>query len=367
MPGPAQPGDLPELVRTKYSNLESVDWWRNLQIDGLVLYAWGHPKFRHVARAVHEAGIRLVLNQDSGGWVSPRLGLRPWLGEQARLTGAGRVPGGRLHFIGQVAKGLSVGVLYTDRFRRRHFSYGDRIAAVSPVASERYQRLMECYGFRDSNRRVELLPHPVDPKFLYRGGKKERRLIAVGRWQDERQKRTRFLIEVLDRVLAKDTVLGVDLVGDPGANLIRWYSGLPLSLRGRIRLHGRVEPHVLVEMFEVSQVLYCSSAFESFHIASGEALCCGNSVVSSRSVSLASFEWFTGEGDGSLARHDQPGSHVAAILAELDRWQRGEHDASRISARWTTRLHAPQVAARVLAMFEEERGQAGEEAGNVRE
>ena len=90
MPGERKPEDEADLIRTDYANLESADWWRAQHLDGVVLYAWGRPKFRKVAAAIHAAGIFLVLNQDNGGLVSPLAGFRDWLEEQWILAGQGR-------------------------------------------------------------------------------------------------------------------------------------------------------------------------------------------------------------------------------------------------------------------------------------
>ena len=78
MPGPRQPEDQADLIRTDYANLESADWWRSLNLDGVVLYAWGQPRFRKVAAAIRAADVTLVLNQDNGGLVSPLAGFRDW-------------------------------------------------------------------------------------------------------------------------------------------------------------------------------------------------------------------------------------------------------------------------------------------------
>ncbi len=132
-----------------------------------------------------------------------------------------------------------------------------------------------------------------------------------------------------------------------------WHRGLGPEVRERVTLHGRKLPGEVVGLFDVAQVSYCPSAFESFHIASAEALCCGCSVVGGRSVSLASFEWFTGEGDGRLAASDDAEGHAGAILDELTAWSAGERDPGIISQRWSSRLHAPRVAEQVLGLFEE--------------
>lgn len=146
MPGPARPDDLEELVRTDGRNLESADWWRQHDLDGVVLYAWGRPRFRKVAAAIHDAGIFLVLNQDSGGMVSPLAGVRGWLAEQRVLSGAGKAPGGWMRFAKLAGRGLTLGLAVTDPLRAGHLKQGDIIACVSPAAAGHYRRLCGLYG-----------------------------------------------------------------------------------------------------------------------------------------------------------------------------------------------------------------------------
>ena len=140
MPGERKPEDETDLIRTEFTNLESVDWWRGQDLDGVVLYAWGRPKFRKVAAAIHEAGIFLVLNQDNGGLVSPLAGFRDWLEEQWILSGQGRGLGTWLRFLKLVLRGLSVGLLLTDPLRAAHLKHGNVIACVSPKAAEHSRR-----------------------------------------------------------------------------------------------------------------------------------------------------------------------------------------------------------------------------------
>ncbi len=357
MPGERRPDDLDELIRTDFANLESPDWWSAHALDGVVLYAWGRPKFRKVAEAIRQAGIRLVLNQDSGGLVSPRCGIRAWLEEQWILSGAGRVPRGWLKYLELLARGLTVGLLVTDPLRARHLRQGDWIAAVSPRAAEHYRKLCTSYVGSGMEKRVTFVPHPVSPVFALRGGSRNPRVVAVGRWDDERQKRTSLLMQVVELLLTRSPVVGVDLVGVAGDALEAWQANLDASVRDRVVVHGRRSPAEIVDLLNRAQVSYCPSAFESFHIASGEALCCGCSVVAGRSVSMASFEWFVGEGDGRLADRDDVDGHADALLEELGAWTDNKRDAGKISARWTARLHAPCVAERVLGLFREGDGE----------
>jgi hypothetical protein len=350
MPGERKPEDEADLIRTDYHNLESPEWWRAQQLDGVVLYAWGRPKFRKVAAAIHEAGIFLVLNQDSGGLAGPLAGLRDWTEEQWILAGQGRGAGAWLRFLKLVLRGLSVGLMLTDPLRAAHLKQGDVIACVSPKAAASYRKLCRIYGGAALADRVRVIPHAVEPRFHYSGGRKIRQVACVGRWHDAVQKRPWLLMEVISSLVAVDHDLSVVIIGRETSELVHWHQCLPANARSRVRLTGKVGRDELADTFRESQVFYSPSAFESFGIAAAEALCSGCTVVAGRSVSMASFEWFVSENSGTLATMNQASGHLQALREELDLWHHGGHDPARIASVWCERLHADKVAKRLLEL-----------------
>ena len=206
MPGERMPEDLADLIRTDYGNLESVDWWKSQRLDGVVLYAWGRPKFRKIAKAIRDAGIFLVLNQDNGGLISPMAGFRRWVDEQWIMTGRGRNLMQVITFAKLVIRGMSLGILLTDPLRAMHLKQGNVIACVSPKAAEYYRRICRIYGGRELADRVQVVPHPVESQFHLPSGVSKRRQIAcVGRWQDLVQKRPALMQAVIHGLLEKDT------------------------------------------------------------------------------------------------------------------------------------------------------------------
>jgi glycosyltransferase involved in cell wall biosynthesis len=356
MPGEKKPEDEADLIRTDYRNLESAEWWRGQDLDGVVLYAWGSPKFRKVAAAIHEAGIFLVLNQDNGGLVSPLAGLRDWIEEQRILAGQGRGVGAWLRFLKLTLKGLSVGLVLTDPLRAAHLKQGDVIACVSPQAAEHYRKLCGIYGGTDLAARVRVIPHAVESRFRFSGAPKRRQVACVGRWQDVVQKRPWLLMEVLETLLGSDDEISVVIAGTATGELTAWHHALDDARRSRVQLRGRVDRDELAEILDQSQVFYSPSAFESFGIAAAEALCAGCSVVAGRSVSMASFEWFVSEHSGMLAERDDAPRHLKALHEELDRWDQGARDPERTARVWCGRLHADQVARSVVRWLCESEG-----------
>ena len=350
MPGERRADDESDLIRTDYSNLESVSWWKSHGLDGLVLYAWGAPRYRKIARAARDAGVFLVLNQDNGGLVSPLAGPMSWLAEQRNLGGCEQGAGGWLRFFGLVARGMTVGLALIDPLRAQHLKFGNVIACVSPRAAEYYRRLCRIYGGGRLAGRVMVLPHGVATGFKWTGRTKKRQIVCVGRWEDTAQKRPGLLSAVVGKLLESDEGVTVIIAGKLDQSLDSWYAKLEGGIRDRVKVLGRVGRNELSGLMDESEVFYSPSAFESFGIAAAEALCCGCSVVAARSVSMASFAWFTGESSGQLAQLDDAEGHVAALTAELGEWANGRRDAARISAIWCERLHADKLAARIAEL-----------------
>ncbi len=356
MPGERQPEDQTDLIRTDFSNLESSEWWRSLNLDGVVLYAWGRPKYRKVAAAIHQAGIYLVLNQDNGGLVSPLSGFNGWLSEQWILAGQGRGPNAWLRFLKLTLKGLSAGLILTDPLRAHHLKQGDVIACVSPKAAEHYRKLCRIYGGADLANRVRVIPHAVESRFHFSDAPKLRQVACVGRWQDVVQKRPWLLMEVIEMLIGSDEAVSVVIAGTATRELTAWHHAMDETMRSRVQLRGRLGRDELAVILAESQVFYSPSAFESFGIAAAEALCSGCSVVAGRSVSMASFEWFVEKNSGSLSLADTADGHLRALRSELNAWDTGLRNPHEISTIWSARLHADSLAAEVAKMARNRRG-----------
>ena len=80
----------------------------------------------------------------------------------------------------RILRGLTLGLLVTDPLRRRHLAQGKWIACVSPRAAEHYRRLCAIYGGEGLRKKVMLLPHPVEGRFVYSGENKSERVVCLG-------------------------------------------------------------------------------------------------------------------------------------------------------------------------------------------
>lgn len=303
MPLPWHDDDQPEhIIRTTPAHLRNPRWWRSLGIDALMLYSWGDPRYTAIARAVHKAGIPLIIQLDFNGAFLPTekfpRTLRQWL---------------------------------IDTLRALHLRYAD-VLSTSPRGKE-YLRHARRYGPAFADKCHPLIT-PVAPCFRYNGGSKEARVICVGNWQEE-VKRPGFLMETLQHLLALHPHVGIDICGPAPASMESWHAQLLPASRERVILHGTVTHANLASLYNAAQISLCTSASEGTHNASGEALCCGCSIVTTnRPERLPMVHWYTTRQSGLIAGSDTPQAVAKALADELAHWQAGQRDPAAIAAAW---------------------------------
>lgn len=351
MPGPPMEGDCTDdLIRTEYHNLEDPAWWRAQKGEGVVFYAWGAARYFPVARAIRQAGYKLVSHIDSSGTFGIAAGPMEYWRANWRIQNAlGITPSSLAVFLAKFFSSFTWSWVKHDWGRARHLRQADLIGAVSPLAVDRIRRACQMYGGPELASRVRLIPHPVGLHMSYSGEAKSPRVIAVGRWlpEDWRQKNPALLLEVLTRLLAARSDLECVVVGRMQEALRAKFLEAAGENCSRLRLLGYVPNRDLSAWLQSSQVALCTSTHESFHIASAEALCCGCSVVAPDFGELPSLQWFAGESCGQLGA---PSAHAIAqaVLDELILWQNHRRNAKRIADIWGSRLHADQVARLIL-------------------
>ncbi len=332
---PVTPHKGAPLIVGTLSDMSCPQWWRDHGPALVVLYAWGMPRYTSIAKAIRDAGIRLQVQFDSDGVVSPRVD--PWLYFYS-IYWTYREHGyrNRLRAFPGILAGLNwawhwINPFAYDRPMVRHLEQADWIALESPLAAIRVRQFL-CDMARPSLAdRVIVNPHPVADDFRYHGKAKGDEIIAVGRWQSA-QKDPALLLRVLQEVLHRHPGWSATLIGSGDEFLKRTISVWPEPLRRRVRILGKIPHELLIPELQHARILLATSRYESFHIAAAEALCCGASVVGL--AHLASFCHFVSVQSGSLAVTRRCADLVSAVSAEIHAWQTGMRDPEAISAYW---------------------------------
>jgi hypothetical protein len=187
-----------------------------------------------------------------------------------------------------------------------------------------------------------MIPHPVAPYLRYDGSPKKSRIVCVGRWDDHVQKNPALAVSAIIYVLSRRPECDAVFIGSGRACIesLAGEAGLPAD---RILILDKLRHPELVGYFQSAQVSLCSSYYESGHIVSEEALCCGCSVVAPDLPALPSLKYYVSRQSGRLggSTADTLG---AALLEEIDCWASGGRDAAAISRQWCYELHADRIA-----------------------
>lgn len=349
MPGPVMANDQTEdLIRTDYKNLEDPEWWRQLGGKGVVLYAWGMGKYRKIAEAIRKSGMILVSHLDTGGILGIINGIPEYSGSLWRctLSNSNSYLVASLQYATRFCYAVSIGLIRNDLGRAIHLQYADIIGSTSPIALERIKNVCRIYGGDDLASRVHLIPHPNASYMTTGDTVKERLMVAIGRWDDEKVKGTEILKETCKILLEKDADLQIEIYGPRPVSMDNWHKCLDPQTRKRLHLVGLVPNIELRKALQRAQVELCTSLTESNHTVSAEALCCGCSVVGPDVPEIPSMKWFTTP-YGTLTPRTAEALSLG-VLAELKAWDKADRIPSVISDHWTKIFHAPNVARRIL-------------------
>jgi len=350
MPGDPRENDCHDLIRVPYFLLQSIDWWKSQNIGAVVFYSWGSPKYWKIARAIKKANIKLMINLDSGGYYSilqNPLFLARFSFLQA-INNNGFLKGG---FLAMFRMLRDLFLPYHELFRLFHLHQADLLLAVSPLALDRIRQFLGIFCQHKLAQRLRFIPHPVSDSALYRGKPKQNLVVALGRWTaSDWQKNPELHIQILSLFLEKNIYFKAVITGPFDPTFEALLTPLRPDIRSRLVLTGRLPNEQVLKILDEAKISIALTRHESFHIATGEALCCGCSIVTYPSSMLPSMQYFMENGDGTMAKSINPADILHALDVEADLWHSGRRDPFQISVFWQRRLHASNVALAVAAL-----------------
>jgi hypothetical protein len=357
--GPAFEGDLPGIVRAEKLELESADWWRALELDGVIMMAWGRHRETPMVRAIAASGTPLVLHIDGSGNGFPLFDQIETLKTFWRAErGTGRVWPSRCAGFVTTATTQGVKLLLRHTYLKyRHLRYPTVVTLQTPTSLERHQRLCSFFGGKNHGIRLKLAGCHIPSTFEWNPSvAKEKRIISIGRWEDLKQKRAYVLMPVCAAIARSHPDLEIDIFGTRTEALANWHSGLEPGLQGRIHLHGVQPGPVVFQAAQKAQISFFPSSQESLLLALFETLACGASTVGLDSPDLPGTRWAADSQHADLAECDTTEAFVAALDRGLRKWERGEYSARQISGFWVPRTRVERVLGIMLDAVTEAKG-----------
>lgn len=351
--GPARPEQLTTITRGTWEQLQNQEWWASLQLDGLVFYTWGNPKYQAMVKAAMGAGIRVAQVTDTQGIMSPVSDLAAHI--QAEHAHYWHEPTWKriLRTLAKLPFTLTARVAFRDLRYAQMISCSDFFFAATPRAAERYEKFVRRLRGSEAAKRVRFVPIPVNFHFNYSTDyPKLEEVVAVGRW-DNLQKRTPLLMGTISQALRHRPSIKFRIFGQTTQELKAWHLQLPSNLRDQVVLEGIVPNSELAVAYQRARIMLVSAAYEGCHNSSAEAVCSGATIVAVRSPFLGALEWHAGKKSGRLAERATPESLAQTLLDEMATWDQGERDPVAICEAWTRELHPDRVATKILNIFGE--------------
>lgn len=309
MPLPVREDDLStsDLLRVPPHLLYRAAWWKKQEIDAVILYSWGDPRYTGIAKAIRRAGLKLIIHFDSSGE----------LHEHLQRSG------------NKIVNRLKDYLI--NKLRSLHLGYAHTISTSLPcIKAFRHDR---SYGAAIADKCREF-PTPVDSCFQYNGREKEERIICTGNWSHA-VKRASIMTATVQKLLAAHNSVQVDICGTFSPEIQCWHAKLPMHIQQRIFLHGMCTHEQLSKLYMAARIALCTSESEGSHGASAEALCCGCSVVCPPRPLLSVVRWYTSRNSGTVSAEDTSDSLSLALCRELQQWQQGSRNPQQIAAAWS--------------------------------
>lgn len=313
----------------------SASFWARAELDFLIVYTWlGQVP---VVVAAREAGLPVVAKADSDGLLSARH--HPWANFQ-RMVLPATSRSGRIRAIWHWVKKI----LVLDPSYLLEVARSCQEATVTFIESDQARRhllrSLVSYGLPVDPDKVRALPNPVQRHFLCSVGiERERRVVAIGRWDDP-PKGVDLLLRVAKRVVAERPDVTVSIVGP-------WSQGTNASLPPGIKWTGYVPNAELVEHLSSARTVLCTSRWEGAPIAVLEGLARGCTVVGPPLPSLISF--VAGGKYGRISKRRSARAVAESVLMEMVAWDEGLRSPEEIAAVWQPRLDPSSVAREMLS------------------
>jgi glycosyltransferase involved in cell wall biosynthesis len=183
-------------------------------------------------------------------------------------------------------------------------------------------------------------------------GQRKEKVVAVARWNAVRHKRPHLLMKVVEGVLARDNSVSFEIYGVAPDFMARWHDNLPAPIKARVTLGGWQSIQTVSAAIRESMILYCPSASEGLPVPVGEALSAGCTVAGLDAEEVPGLFWAMREGDGTGTKKDSVDAHVAAVIAELGKWRKGQHEPVSSAKKWSQWFSAPEFCRHLIEVIE---------------
>ncbi|CAM8619950.1 RfaG Glycosyltransferase [Candidatus Methylacidiphilaceae bacterium] len=268
---------IPPVLWVSQQDVRDPLWWQSQKPDLVILGLWTRPKYDPIRRAALSATPHVVERADSDGMRTASCGLLTYAKRRfdyfRDLTyhwpSLLSIPASIFYSFASI-----LATPWIETRLARTLKLLPAVAVETPHATALWKSLATRLGINPQ--KIHCIPHPIqtdifkfDPTI-----QKKNQIISVGRWESY-QKNLPLLLKTLRAFLNKNSSWISLVIG----------SGLPpRSPHPRITFLPSLPPSDLARHMQESKVFFFSSRFESFGLASAEALACGCATLDPKSL-----------------------------------------------------------------------------------
>jgi glycosyltransferase involved in cell wall biosynthesis len=338
------------VIQASIESFTDPHFWQDVDADLVLAYTWLNKNYNATIRSIKQAGKLLMIRADRDGRIGHPLIPRAHYSHSV-LTATGLRNLARRAASRVLGKHLASGLL-------QQFILADAIYIESLDARANLAHWLGYWNRPDLMSKVHHIPVAVCDEFITAEiPKKERQVVAVGRWDDWRVKNTKVAIRVLSRLLATRPSFRVAMLG-PGEELIRRALAEAFSSpSSRFSIMGARPQQDVVRTLGESMALFMPSRWEGFPLAAAEAVCMGCTVTGSPIEALRSL---ARDGDsGTIASDFDENTLFEALLRDTEKWESGEYDPEALARMWREEFDRRRVADRILTLARGVMGKPG--------
>jgi len=329
------------IVENNWNQFNSKQFWLENDSDIILAYTRLSASYTPLIEKIKSIGKKVLIKSDSDGRIGyplPPSYLRAPIFEEVALKNLLRHVWWRMPFKSLHSKRAAQ--------RIRQIELSDGVIIESPDALSNLNYFLATWGRRDLIKKTYFVPNPVTPEFIDSEiNKKENIVVSYGRWDDFKQKNTRLMVETIVEFLKERRDYTSIIFGTGTEKIESLIGDIPEDIGDRIRVLGFVERDKIKEFLSNARIFFIPSRWESFSIATGEALCMGCSIVGTpvESLRYLSMQGFSGTISSTFERE----AILSALLQDSMKWDYGYYEPEKIADFWRAKINRKSVAEQI--------------------
>ena len=331
------------IVENNWNQFNSKQFWLENDSDIILAYTWLSASYTPLIEKIKSIGKKVLIKSDSDGRIGyplPPSYLRAPIFEKAALKNLLRHVWWRMPFKSLHSKRAAQKI--------RQIELSDGVIIESPDALSNLNYFLATWGRRDLIKKTYFVPNPVTPGFIdSKIGKKENIVVASGRW-DDKAKNTQLMAKTIVEFLKERRDYSSIIVGNGTEKVQSCIGDIPGNVRDRLNVVGFTELNKIKDILSNAKIMFTPSRWESFSLASCEAVCMGCSVVATpvESLRYLSMQGFSGTVSSTFSKN----AVLAALIQDSTKWDRGYYEPEKIADFWRAKVNRKNVAESIASL-----------------